>query len=149
MVVSYIIMNIHLYTFFFIKIHHMTYLHIVSTITTHPSSLTYFQLHSYPSSSRLSWSVSYTDLTPNRTRKWKCHYLDQASLAGNWQSSSHDLGSMTSTILPWLQVSEDTQWEMPPPLLIRSRVHPYDGPPYKWRKQGDKCIRSVSLGSGE
>ena len=79
---SYVIMNIHLYTFFFIKIHHMTDLHIVSTITTHPSSLTYFHLHSYPSSARLSWIVNYIDLTPNRTHKRKCHYLDQTSLEG-------------------------------------------------------------------
>ena len=67
-----------------IKFHHQTDLHIVSTITTHPSSLTYFHLHSYPSFARLSWSANYIGLTPNRTHKWKCRYLDQASLAGNW-----------------------------------------------------------------
>ena len=103
------------------------YSHLTSK---HPSFLTYFHLPSYPSSVRLSWSVSYTDLTPKRTRKWKCRYLDQASLEGNWQSSSHVWGAWTSTVLPGLQVSEDTRWEMPPPLLIRSRAHPYDGPPY-------------------
>ena len=86
---SYVITNIHIYTFLFfffgrenIKFHHKTDLHTVSTITTHPSSLTYFHLHSYPSSARLSWSVNYIDLTPNRTCKRKCHYLDQASLEG-------------------------------------------------------------------
>ena len=94
---SYVIMNIHIYTFLFlyffwrenIKFHHKTDLHTVSTITTHPSSLTYFHLHSYPSSARLSWSIKYIDLTPNRTHKMKCPYLNQASPAGNWQSSSH------------------------------------------------------------
>ena len=66
-----------------IKFHHKTDLHTFSTITTHPSSLTYFHIHSYPSYARLSWSVNYIDLTPNRTRKQKCHYLDQASPASN------------------------------------------------------------------
>ena len=85
---SYVIMNIHIYTFLFfskrenIKFHHKTNLHTFSTISTHPSFLTYFCLHSYPSSARLSWSVNYIDLTPNRTRKRKCRYLEQASLVG-------------------------------------------------------------------
>ena len=82
---------------------------------------------SYPSSARLSWSVSYTDLTPNRTRKWKCRSLDQTSLAGNWQSSSHVWGAWTSTVLPGLQVSEDTRWETPPPLLAEPGSTPYNG----------------------
>jgi hypothetical protein len=46
----------------------LTYFHLILTISTHPSSLTYFHLHSYPSSAGLSWSVNYIDLTPNRTR---------------------------------------------------------------------------------
>jgi hypothetical protein len=89
---SYVIMNIHIYTFlslFFFFFEGKTLNSttrqisiLFSTITTHPSSLTYFHLHSYPSSARLSWSVNYIDLTPNRTRKRKCRYLDQASLAG-------------------------------------------------------------------
>jgi hypothetical protein len=78
---SYVIMNIHIYKFSFrrenIKFHHQTNLHTFSTISTHPSSLTYFHLHSYPSFAILSWSVNYIDLTPNRTRKQKCYYLNQ------------------------------------------------------------------------
>jgi hypothetical protein len=85
---SYTIMNIHIYTFSFFfegTTSHSTtrQISICLNYSTHPSFLTYFRLPSYPSSARLSWSANYIGLTPNRTRKWKCRYLDQASLAGN------------------------------------------------------------------
>ena len=92
----------------------------------HPSFLTYF--HPILSHGGLSWSVNYIDLTPYRTHKWKCHTsrpLPQQETGSHHYTSK---GAWLNTSLPQLQVSKDTWWEMPPPLLIELGSTPYIEP---------------------
>jgi hypothetical protein len=88
--------------------------------SNHPSSLPYFHLpHPILSSVGLSWSINYIDLTPDRTVSGSVTILTKLPQQETGSHHHMSRGVWLNTTLPRLQVSEDKQWEIPPPLLIQ------------------------------